>query len=60
MIARMRGVKRKLTAFADEENKLHRHEEARVGHLGDLYAMHTVDDVNFKDPLPGLPSALDD
>ncbi|KAI1777724.1 protein FYV10 [Hypoxylon cercidicola] len=48
MIARMRGVKRKLTAFADEEGKLHRHEEARVGHLGELYSMHTVDDVKYE------------
>ncbi|KAI1769533.1 protein FYV10 [Hypoxylon sp. FL1150] len=48
MILRMRGVKRKLTAFADEETKLHRHQEARVGHLGDLYSMHTVDDVKYE------------
>ncbi|KAI4870923.1 protein FYV10 [Hypoxylon rubiginosum] len=48
MIARMRGVKRKLTAFAEEEEKLHRHEQARVGHLGELYAMHTVDDVKYE------------
>lgn len=44
----MRGVKRKLTAFAEEEEKLHRHEQARVGHLGELYAMHTVDDVKYE------------
>lgn len=48
MIARMRGVKRKLTAFADEENKLHRHEEARVKHLNELYAMFSVDDVKYE------------
>ncbi|OTA91813.1 hypothetical protein M434DRAFT_396889 [Hypoxylon sp. CO27-5] len=48
MIARMRGVKRKLTAFADEENKLHRHEEARVKHLNELYAMYSVDDVKYE------------
>ncbi|KAI2639896.1 protein FYV10 [Hypomontagnella submonticulosa] len=47
MIARMRGVKRKLTAFADEETRLHRHEHARVRHLADLYAMYSVDDVKY-------------
>ncbi|KAF3065232.1 Protein FYV10 [Daldinia childiae] len=48
MIARMRGVKRKLTAFADEEQRLHRHEEARVRHLNELYAMYGVDDVKYE------------
>ncbi|KAI0539043.1 CTLH/CRA C-terminal to lish motif domain-containing protein [Xylaria digitata] len=48
MIARMRGVKRKLTAFSEEENRLHRHEEARVKHLAELYSMHTVDDVKYE------------
>ncbi|KAF2964560.1 hypothetical protein GQX73_g9028 [Xylaria multiplex] len=48
MIARMRGVKRKLTAFSEEENRLHRHEEVRVKHLAELYGMHTVDDVKYE------------
>ncbi|KAI0399930.1 CTLH/CRA C-terminal to lish motif domain-containing protein [Xylaria palmicola] len=48
MIARVRGVKRKLTAFADEEGRLHRHEEARVRHLTELYGMYTVDDVKYE------------
>ncbi|RYP87937.1 hypothetical protein DL769_000389 [Monosporascus sp. CRB-8-3] len=48
MLARMRGVKRKLTAFADEEDRLHRHEEARVRHLSELYGMHGVDDVKYE------------
>ncbi|KAI1085664.1 protein FYV10 [Whalleya microplaca] len=48
MIARMRGVKRKLTAFADEETRLHRHEEARVRHLAELYDMYSVDDVKYE------------
>ncbi|OTB07188.1 hypothetical protein M426DRAFT_318215 [Hypoxylon sp. CI-4A] len=48
MIARMRGVKRKLTAFADEETRLHRHEEARVRHVSALYGMHGVDDVRYE------------
>ncbi|KAI2468538.1 protein FYV10 [Annulohypoxylon bovei var. microspora] len=48
MIARARGTKRKLTAFADEEARLHRHEHARVAHLSDLYAMYSVDDVKYE------------
>ncbi|KAK6950469.1 GID complex subunit containing RING finger motif [Daldinia eschscholtzii] len=48
MIARMRGVKRKLTAFADEEQRLHRHEEARVRHLNEVYSMYSVDDVKYE------------
>ncbi|KAI0835563.1 protein FYV10 [Hypoxylon sp. FL0890] len=48
MIARMRGVKRKLTAFAEEENKLYQHEQARVKHLNELYAMFSVDDVKYE------------
>ncbi|KAI1128090.1 CTLH/CRA C-terminal to lish motif domain-containing protein [Nemania abortiva] len=48
MIARMRGVKRKLTAFAEEENRLHRHEEARAKHLAELYTMYSVDDVKYE------------
>lgn len=48
MIARVRGVKRKLMTFADEENRLHRHEEARVGHLAELYSMYGVDDVKYE------------
>ncbi|KAI1431941.1 CTLH/CRA C-terminal to lish motif domain-containing protein [Xylaria sp. CBS 124048] len=48
MISRMRGVKRKLTAFSEEENKLHRHEDARVKHLAELYSMYSVDDVKYE------------
>ncbi|TGJ81992.1 hypothetical protein E0Z10_g6774 [Xylaria hypoxylon] len=48
MIARMRGVKRKLTAFSEEENRLHRHEEARVKHLAELFSMYGVDDVKYE------------
>ncbi|ORY70073.1 CTLH/CRA C-terminal to lish motif domain-containing protein [Pseudomassariella vexata] len=48
MISRMRGVKRKLTSFADEEARLYRHEAARVSHLGELYGMHSVDDVKYE------------
>ncbi|KAI0194970.1 CTLH/CRA C-terminal to lish motif domain-containing protein [Astrocystis sublimbata] len=49
MIARARGVKRKLRASADEEDRLHRHEEARVNHLADLYSMDTVDDHKYEE-----------
>lgn len=48
MIARARGTKRKLTAFADEEARLHRHEHARVEHLSALYSMYSVDDVKYE------------
>ncbi|KAI1818771.1 CTLH/CRA C-terminal to lish motif domain-containing protein [Poronia punctata] len=48
MISRMRGVKRKLTAFAEEESRLQRQEEARVNHLADLYNMNSVDDVKYE------------
>ncbi|KAI1167434.1 CTLH/CRA C-terminal to lish motif domain-containing protein [Nemania serpens] len=48
LIARMRGVKRKLTAFSEEENRLHRHEEARANHLAELYTMYSVDDVKYE------------
>ncbi|KAI5864642.1 protein FYV10 [Durotheca rogersii] len=48
MIARMRGIKRKLTTFAEEEQRLHLHEEARLRHVSELYAMHSVDDVKYE------------
>lgn len=48
MLARMRGVKRKLETFATEEERLHDHATARVRHLDDLYALRTVDDVKYE------------
>lgn len=48
MIARMRGVKRKLEACAEEESRLHTHTAARIAHLDELYAMSTVDDVKYE------------
>ena len=48
MIARMRGVKRKLAAYADEEARLHDHTAARIRHLDDLYTLRTVDDVKYE------------
>ncbi|KAH7326385.1 negative regulation of gluconeogenesis [Stachybotrys elegans] len=47
MIAKMRGVKRKLTAYADEEARLHNQVHARVSHLDELYTMKSVDDVKY-------------
>lgn len=47
MIARMRGIKRKLAACADEEARLYRQVGARATHLGDLARMHTLDDVAY-------------
>jgi macrophage erythroblast attacher len=48
MIARMRGVKRKLDSHADEEARLHAQAMARIRHLDELYALHTVDDVKYE------------
>lgn len=48
MIARMRGVKRKLGSFAEEEARLYAQEQARIKHLGELYGMHSVDDVKYE------------
>jgi macrophage erythroblast attacher len=48
MIARLRGVKRKLEFFAEEEERLHRHEEARVKHLAELFGMYSIDDVKYE------------
>lgn len=48
MISRMRGVKRKLTAHADDEARLHAHAAARIRHLDELYALASVDDVKYE------------
>lgn len=48
MIAKMRGVKRKLTTYADEEARLHHQSGARIAHLGELYSMHGYDDVKYE------------
>lgn len=47
MLARVRGMKRKLAGFAEEEQRLYRHEGARVKHLAEIYAMQTFDDVKY-------------
>jgi len=48
MISRMRGLKRKLTACADEEKRLQQHSQARIKHLGELYSMQSLDDVKYE------------
>jgi macrophage erythroblast attacher len=48
MITKMRGVKRKLAACADEEALLTRQSEARIVHLRELYGMHSVEDVQYE------------
>lgn len=47
MLSRMKGVKRKLGTFADEEARLYRHEAARVHHLGELYSIHSPEDIKY-------------
>lgn len=48
MLARVRGIKRKLSACADEEARLYRHLDARAAHLGELASMQTLDDVKYE------------
>lgn len=48
MIARMRGIKRKLSACADEEARLYRQVDARAKHLGELNGMHAFEDVKYE------------
>ncbi len=48
MLTRMRGIKRKLTAFADEEARLYRQVDARLAHLAELADMQSFDDVKYE------------
>jgi len=48
MIARMRGMKRKLATYADEDARLYRQVGSRVAHLGELLDMQTVEDVKYE------------
>ena len=48
MIARMRGLKRKMSTYADEEVELYRQLDARVAHLRELASMNTVEDVKYE------------
>ncbi|KAL2074966.1 hypothetical protein VTL71DRAFT_8746 [Oculimacula yallundae] len=49
MLARMRGLKRKLAACAEEEARLHQQSASRIRHLGELYGMQSLDDVKYED-----------
>ncbi|KAG5913824.1 GID complex subunit containing RING finger motif, partial [Claviceps africana] len=48
MITRMKGVKRKLTSYAEEESRLHHQTAARIAHLDQLYTIRSVDDVKYE------------
>jgi macrophage erythroblast attacher len=48
MLAKMRGLKRKLTAAAEEEDHLYRQMDARAAHLRELANLNTVDDVRYE------------
>ncbi|KAL2017691.1 hypothetical protein VTK56DRAFT_1851 [Thermocarpiscus australiensis] len=48
MLVKMRGLKRKLTAVSEEEDRLYRQVDARVAHLRELAELNTVDDVKYE------------
>jgi macrophage erythroblast attacher len=48
MLARMRGLKRKLEAAAGEETRLQLQSQSRVRHLSELYGMQSLDDVKYE------------
>ncbi|KAL3423539.1 Protein FYV10 [Phlyctema vagabunda] len=48
MIARMRGLKRKLTTYAEEEGRIQSQSASRISHLGELYGMQSLDDVKYE------------
>ncbi|KAK4146302.1 CTLH/CRA C-terminal to lish motif domain-containing protein [Dichotomopilus funicola] len=49
MLVKMRGLKRKLTVAAEEEDNLYHQLDARVAHFRDLANLNTVDDVRYED-----------
>lgn len=49
MLAKMRGLKRKLTACSEEETRLHQQSQSRIRHLGELYNMQSLDDVKYEE-----------
>lgn len=49
MLAKMKGLKRKLAACAEEESRLQRQSQSRIRHLGELYGMQSLDDVKYED-----------
>ena len=48
MITRMRGLKRKLTACAEEESRILQHSQSRIKHVSELYSMQSLDDVKYE------------
>ncbi|KAK4165385.1 CTLH/CRA C-terminal to lish motif domain-containing protein [Cladorrhinum sp. PSN259] len=48
MLSKMRGLKRKLESYSEEENRLYHQANARVSHLRELSSIHTVDDVKYE------------
>ncbi|KAL2156403.1 hypothetical protein VTH82DRAFT_1148 [Thermothelomyces myriococcoides] len=48
MLGKMRGLKRKLAAAAEEEDRLYRQLDARVAHLRELANLNTVEDVKYE------------
>lgn len=48
MLVKMRGLKRKLTAAAEEEDRLYRQMDTRVAHMRELAGLNTVDDVKYE------------
>jgi len=48
MLARMKGLKRKLVACQEEEARLYQQSQSRIKHLGDLYGMQSLDDVKYE------------
>ncbi|PHH76710.1 hypothetical protein CDD80_1307 [Ophiocordyceps camponoti-rufipedis] len=48
ILSRMRGVKRKLTVYAEHESLLHVQMAARIAHLDELYSIRTVEDVKYE------------
>lgn len=48
MLARMRGLKRKLNASLEEEQRLHEQTASRIRYLGELDSMQSLDDVRYE------------
>ncbi|KAF1833248.1 protein FYV10 [Decorospora gaudefroyi] len=49
LLTKMHTLKRKLETLHAEENKLHRASKARLHHLQDLYAVHSLVDVKYEE-----------
>ncbi|PQE32069.1 negative regulation of gluconeogenesis protein [Rutstroemia sp. NJR-2017a WRK4] len=49
MLARMRGLKRKLNACAEEETRLQQQSHSRIKHISSLYQMKSLEDVKYEE-----------